>query len=189
MLKTEDVTIQVIRGHPGLNQGPPTRCRMPYHWAISPSVIKQEKKVLLFIEQRKYIVCIFMLCSKLKLKRLKKPGDTRDWTWDLSICSRMLYHWAISPSVTVQRETVVLCIERRPYQVGRSMPCSKLKLKQSKKAGDNRDWTRDRSICSRMLYHWAISPSVTEQEEQILLFMEQRKYIVCTSMPCSKLKM
>ena len=24
-------------------------------------------------------------------------GDTRSWTKDLSICSRMLYHWAISP--------------------------------------------------------------------------------------------
>ena len=24
-------------------------------------------------------------------------GDTRVWTRDLSICSRMLYHWAISP--------------------------------------------------------------------------------------------
>ena len=26
-------------------------------------------------------------------------GDTRVWTRDLSICSRMLYHWAISPLV------------------------------------------------------------------------------------------
>ena len=28
-------------------------------------------------------------------------GDNRIWTGDLSICSRMLYHWAISPSVSI----------------------------------------------------------------------------------------
>ena len=28
---------------------------------------------------------------------MKTSGDTRVWTGDLSICSRMLYHWAISP--------------------------------------------------------------------------------------------
>ena len=33
-----------------------------------------------------------------KRMKIKKLGDTRVWTRDLSICSRMLYHWAISPS-------------------------------------------------------------------------------------------
>ena len=34
---------------------------------------------------------------KKSLKK-SKTGDTRNWTRDLSICSRMLYPWAISPS-------------------------------------------------------------------------------------------
>ena len=35
--------------------------------------------------------------SNLLENRGKTRGDTRVWTGDLSICSRMLYHWAISP--------------------------------------------------------------------------------------------
>ena len=34
--------------------------------------------------------------------RAKSTGDTRSWTTDLSICSRMLYHWAISPHIDYQ---------------------------------------------------------------------------------------
>ena len=34
---------------------------------------------------------------KLRISGLKR-GDTRSWTTDLSICSRLLYHWAISPT-------------------------------------------------------------------------------------------
>ena len=35
-----------------------------------------------------------------KYKMLKKElGGTRSWTMDLSICSRMLYHWAIPPNI------------------------------------------------------------------------------------------
>ena len=33
-------------------------------------------------------------------------GDTRIWTMDLSDCSRLLYHWAISPAVTVKPTSV-----------------------------------------------------------------------------------
>ena len=33
-------------------------------------------------------------------------GDTRIWTMDLSDCSRLLYHWAISPAVTVKLTSV-----------------------------------------------------------------------------------
>ena len=33
----------------------------------------------------------------LKTSKKSKIGDTRNWTRDLSICSRMLYPWAISP--------------------------------------------------------------------------------------------
>ena len=31
----------------------------------------------------------------------KNEGDTRSWTKDLPDCSRMLYHWAISPDVKI----------------------------------------------------------------------------------------
>ena len=39
-----------------------------------------------------------------------------------------------------------------------------------KKLGDTRDWTRDPSDCSRMLYHWAISPSISWIDEAIWLY-------------------
>ena len=35
----------------------------------------------------------------------KSLGDTRIWTMDLSDCSRLLYHWAISPD-SVSRDNV-----------------------------------------------------------------------------------
>ena len=40
----------------------------------------------------------------------KTQGDTRVWTRDLSICSRMLYHWAISPCEKswIRREFIAL---------------------------------------------------------------------------------
>ena len=34
---------------------------------------------------------------KIKHNKAKKVGGNRDWTSDLSICSRMLYHWAMPP--------------------------------------------------------------------------------------------
>ena len=34
---------------------------------------------------------------KIKRNEAKKVGGNRDWTSDLSICSRMLYHWAMPP--------------------------------------------------------------------------------------------
>ena len=40
----------------------------------------------------------------IEMKKWKKLGDTRVWTKDLSICSRMLYHWAISPVVNTNEK-------------------------------------------------------------------------------------
>ena len=180
-------------------------------------------------------------------------GDTRVWTRDLSICSRMLYHWAISPTYScegchfpksrnpiwikdfrttsidnlyairlthgfdhefsyyigkvilsdgdrvprrwLQLILAVLHVEKmigwivnnfrieRMESIGNhvrvnvrdkafvkfpSFPlivkgCFALKgieetRSSAKTQGDTRVWTRDLSICSRMLYHWAISP-------------------------------
>ena len=40
---------------------------------------------------------------------LNKPkGGNRDWTGDLSICSRMLYHWAIPPCIQSGDEVSIL---------------------------------------------------------------------------------
>ena len=92
-------------------------------------------------------------------------GDTRVRSRDLSDCSRMLYHWAISllhtdSIISLQTRSGCLSTNNRffvPSQVlSRSMSffSSLSKIIQ----GDTRVWTRDLSDCSRMLYHWAISP-------------------------------
>ena len=49
-----------------------------------------------------------------KQKCQKLLGDTRIWTMDLSDCSRLLYHWAISPHVennvsSEERQVGVTC--------------------------------------------------------------------------------
>lgn len=40
-----------------------------------------------------------MFCKFTRLNFSKTLGHTRIWTGDLSICSRLLYHWAIHPHV------------------------------------------------------------------------------------------
>ena len=56
----------------------------------------------------------------------KSLGDTRVWTRDLSICSRMLYHWAISPTETLdflrefisaRRNSFCTCAHVLPWQL------------------------------------------------------------------------
>ena len=69
--------------------------------------IIEEKDCLLNIKKRfsnTYSIC-FVSClrwknEKLWLLRKKNEGRTRSWTMDLSICSRLLYHWAIHPFYT-----------------------------------------------------------------------------------------
>ena len=93
------------RGHPGSNQGPlglqpnalplsyiPAAYRIQYHhckhvqvvWALLQGFLFQVKCTLA-------INVIFSSLSKII------QGDTRVRTRDLSDCSWMLYHWAISP--------------------------------------------------------------------------------------------
>ena len=65
----------------------------------------------------------------------KKYASNEDWTHDLWFTRPTLCHWAIEAPdewlpLTVQQN----CI------------------------GDTRIWTMDLSDCSRLLYHWAISP-------------------------------
>ena len=47
---------------------------------------------------------------------LENLGDTRVWTGDLSICSRMLYHWAISPCLW-ELESAFCIISRRKLSI------------------------------------------------------------------------
>ena len=59
--------------------------------------------------------CIMKGCFALKGSEetrtsAKTLGDTRVWTRDLSICSRMLYHWAISPYLSVDEASLNILI-------------------------------------------------------------------------------
>ena len=101
-------------------------------------------------------------------------GDTRVRSRDLSDCSRMLYHWAISPLQTDSKtslQTGAGCLSTVTIFFGlvyffesgvlsRSMSffSSHSKIIQ----GDIRVRSRDLSDCSWLLYHWAISPLHTD---------------------------
>ena len=125
-------------------------------------------------------------------------GGAQVWTGDLSICSRMLYHWAIPPTEIsmppnlVLHSLLVLKHKRGGDQLLRGTAgvmvsfkipiletwvwfpgsacfqsfCSEKKteivvqknLFHTITQGSARIWTRDLSICSRMLYHWATPP-------------------------------
>ena len=79
-----------------------------------------------------------------------KSGGARNWTKDLSICSRMLYHWATPPWKKIHVANSHFVIQ----QIGK-----KTELKNKEGPGGTQVWTGDLSICSRMLYHWAIPPT------------------------------
>ena len=71
-----------------------------------------------------------------KQRKKKKLGDTRSWTKDLPDCSRMLYHWAISP----------VCLRRGPsppntctVKEGTSLPCP---------------WNEKKKVCQE----WDLNP-------------------------------
>jgi hypothetical protein len=64
--------------------------------------IRSFKSLKLITKQKKKIIF-----SRRNIK--KTIGDTRVWTKDLSICSRMLYHWAISPYIiTYALQTILM---------------------------------------------------------------------------------
>ena len=93
-------------------------------------------------------------------------GDTRVRTRDLSDCSRVLYHWAISPlhkdsipslqtrAGCFSTVTMFFCSESSVLSRSMSFFSSLSKIIR----GNTRIRTRDLSDCSRMVYHWAISP-------------------------------
>ena len=97
-------------------------------------------------------------------------GDTLAQTRDLSDCSRMLYHWAISPlhtdSITSLQtrsgcsSTVTMFFV--PCQMYARDQCHFFSSLSKIIQGDIRVRTRDLSDCSRLIYHRAISPLHTD---------------------------
>ena len=100
--------------------------------------------------------------------------DTWISTMGLSDCSRLLYHWAISPSAPPGNSTRVarmgiLHDTTTPAalisEINR-FNCHKLYARLDKiinlwknYLGDTGIWTMGLSDCCRLLYNWAISPS------------------------------
>ena len=97
-------------------------------------------------------------------------GDTRVWTRDLSQCSRMLYHWAVSPLhtdsiISLQTRSGCLSIVTMffvPRQVYSRDQCHFFLVFQILYKRSTRVRTRDLSDCSRLLYYWAIPPLHTD---------------------------
>ena len=93
-------------------------------------------------------------------------GDTRVRTRDLSDCSRLLYRWALSPLQTdsiTSLQTQAGCLSTVtmffvPIQVYSRDRCHFSLSLQKLYKGTPFVRTRDLSDCSRMLFHWAISP-------------------------------
>ena len=93
-------------------------------------------------------------------------GDTRVRTSDLSDCNRMIYHRAISPLHTdsipsLQTRAGCLSTVTMFFVPSQVFSCDRSPFFSSLSKiiqGDTRVRTRDLSDCSRMLYHWAVSP-------------------------------
>ena len=79
------------RGHPGLNRG--------------PLDLQSNTLPLSYTPTCEYLQTVYQTGAKrIRISRViwveqikMTQGCTRVWTGDLSICSRMLYHWAIPP--------------------------------------------------------------------------------------------
>ena len=80
---------------------------------------------------------IYLACLRLQ----KSFASNEDWTHDLWFTRPTLCHWAIEAPA-----------EWLPLTV------------QQNCVGDTRIWTMDLSDCSRLLYHWAISPRLQLEE-------------------------
>ena len=80
----------------------------------------------------------------------KKHASNEDWTHDLWFTRPTLCHWAIEAPA-----------EWLPLTV------------QQNCVGDTRIWTMDLSDCSRLLYHWAISPRWLPTDKGQLIFAER----------------
>lgn len=85
----------------------------------------------------------------MPFKRNGIDGAAGDWTPDFSHAKRALYLWVTTPSPSWQYKRVENLELRND---------STLKIRNSLWKGGTQVWTGDPSICSRMLYHWAIPP-------------------------------
>ena len=124
-----------------------------------------------FCSQSSVLSRSMSFCSSLS-KVIQR--DTRVRTRDLSDFSRMLYHWAISPLHTdsiTSLQTPAVCLSTVTMFFSESSVLSLLMSFFSSLSKiiqwDTRVQTRDLSDCSRMLYHWAISPLQTDSKTSL----------------------
>ena len=172
---------KIIRGDTRVRTRDLSDCnRMLYHWAISPLPAAYRFNNITANTLRLFEHCYNVFCSESSVlsrsmsffSSLSKAiqGDNRVRTRDLSDCSRVLYHWAISPLHTdsipslqtragcFSTVTMFFCSESSVLSRSMSFFSSLSKIIR----GDTRIQTRDLSDCSRMVYHWAISPLHTD---------------------------
>ena len=174
---------KIIQGETRVRSGDLSDCSwLLYHWAISPlhtdSIISLQTRsgclstgTRFFVPSQVYSRdrCHF----SLSLSKIIQ-GDTRVRTRDLSDCSQMLYHWAISPLHTdsiTSLQTPTVCLSTVTIFFSESSVLSLLISFFSSLSniiqGDTRVRTRDLSDCSRKLYHWAISPLQTDSKTSL----------------------
>ena len=86
---------QPVRGMPTSYFGP------PHHFQSFDRCLSS------FFPRDKHVHIAISTSSRRKMK--KTVGGNRSWTGDLSICSRMLCHWAIPPTLLVM--DLKLCVD------------------------------------------------------------------------------
>ena len=167
--------LKIIQGDTRVRTRDLSDCsQMLYHWALYP--LHTDSKASLQTRSRCLsTVTMFFVPSQVYSRdqcqffsSLSKiiQGDTRVRTRDLSDCSQMLYPWALYPLHTDSKaslQTRSRCLSTVtmffvPSQVYSRDQCQFFSSLSKIIQGDTRVRTRDLSDCSRMLYHWAISP-------------------------------
>ena len=173
----------IQRGHPGSNQVPlglqPNALPLSYIPAANRFQNITANMCRLFEH------CYKVFCSESSVLSRSMSffsslsiiiqGGTLVRSRDLSDCSWLLYHWAISPlhtdsKISLQTRSGCLSTGTRvfvPSQVYSRDRCHFSLVFQKLYKGDIRVRSRDLSDCSRMLYHWAISPLQTDSKTSL----------------------
>ena len=157
--------------------------RMLYHWAISS--LQTDSKTSLQTRAGCLSTVTKFFCSESSVLSRSMSffsslsiiiqGGTGVRSRDLSDCSWLLYHWAISPLhtdsiISLQTRSGCLSTGTRifvPSQVYSRDRCHFSLVFQKIYKGETRVRTRDLSDCSWMLYHWAISPLQTDSKTSL----------------------
>ena len=139
-------TKYLIRGHPGLNRGPLDLqsnalplSYIPTYINPFPNIIKKKIVSNIYSISGKTWSCDDAILSDL-LKSMQSLYEALQWSYLLTSCT-------------------IYVGERRVIVITHFVAFFEFSLWIKKCGqGDTRVWTGDLSICSRMLYHWAISP-------------------------------